>query len=168
MQWYTHEPTKGLRCSACLEPFSRKGICEREIIPDEYELSILCVNKPHIAILFSHWCFIGSAYIICPVEPYYFYKLLYHIFQCGFHGMHLWWLRRFFSRVKNVDVCMKELFSRSIQFVPLLHMVCLATMWKTGILGGMAADVCIFLYYYELFDVLHTINTQQSFQFTNR
>jgi hypothetical protein len=171
IQWYEHEPVKGLQCSACLEPFSREGLSELEALPYEYELSILNVHRPYIAIPVYHWCFIVFFhyiwYIPATTEQY---ALMYHMFQGVFHGMYLLRLRTFFSRVKNVDVFMKEWFSRSIQLIPFLHVGCLAMMWKTGFLGGIAADMCMFLYFYELFDVLHTINHQRSITitFTNR
>ncbi len=168
MQWYEHEPTKGLRCSACLKPFSRQGILELENLPTDGDLQTLFINKPHLAILFSHWCFIGCAHFIVTIYGPLDYLVLYHIFQAGFHGVYMWGLHIVCSHIKNIDVCMKEWFSRSIQVVPFIHVVCLATMWKTGFLGGIAADLCIFLYFYELFDVLHTINQQQSFVFINR
>lgn len=167
-QWYEHEPTKGLNCSACLEPFSREGILEREDIPREHELAVLHIHKPHVAILVSHWCFVVWFHYIWPIAAAERYTLLYHIFQGTFHGIYLLHLRRVVSRVKNTDVVLREFRSRSIQIVPLIHMGCLATMWKTGFLGGIGADVCMFLYFYELFDILHTMNHKRPFVFTNR
>ena len=167
-QWYEHEPTKGLHCSACLEAFSREGVLERESIPHEYELSILNIHRPHVAILMSHWCFVVLFHYILPITTTERYALMYHLFQGGMHGVYLLRLRTFFSRVKNVELFMKEWFSRSIQLIPLIHVGCLATMWKTGFLGGIAADLCMFLYFYELFDVLYILNHKQPFVFTNR
>jgi hypothetical protein len=168
MQWYRHEPTRGLNCSACLEAFSREGIVELETIPPFYELMDLNVYRPHVSIFVSHWCFIAWFHFIWPVTTPERYTLMYHLFQGVYHGIYLLRLRTFLSRVKNPKVFMKELCSRSILLIPFLHMGCLATMWKTGFLGGISADVCMFMYVYECFDVLHAINAQRSFTFTNR
>lgn len=167
-EWYTHEPTKGLYCSVCLEPFAREGILEEEILPHEYELSVLYIHNPHLAILMSHGWFIVWFHYIWPIESSEQYSLFYHMFQGGLHGLYLLRLQSFFYRVKNVEPFIKEWLNRSILFLPLIHVGCLAMMWKTGFLGGIAADYCMFLYFYDLFDICHTINQRQSFVFTNR
>ncbi len=167
-EWYEHEPVKGLRCSACLEPFSRQGMLELEVLPTDGDLQTLFINKPYLAILFSHWCFIGCNHFIVTMYGPIHYLFIYHIFQIAFHGTYMWSLHILFSQIKNIDVFMKEWMTRSIQIVPFIHVYCLATMWKTGFLGGIAADMCLFLYIYEIFDVLHTINQQQTFVFINR
>ena len=112
-------------------------------------------------------CFVW-VYYIWPIESSEQILRLYHVFQGMVHGMFLMRLGWFFSRVKNVELFKKEWFSRSIQLVPFLHVGCLSMMWKTGFLGGIAADCCIVLYCYELFDVCHMINESQTFTFMNR
>lgn len=167
-EWHTHEPVKGLRCSACLEPFSRKGTLEYEILPTASDLQMFYLNQPHLAILLSHCCLLTWTTYITPIHTHLDSMFLYHIFQTVFHGAYIWRLHILFGQIKNIDLFMKEWYSRSIQVVPFIHVACLATMWKTGFLGGIAADMCIFMYFYEIFDVLHTINQQQSFIFVNR
>lgn len=168
LQWYEHEPVKGLQCSACLTPFARQGRLEFEVLPDLYNLQLFHLDRPYVAILLSHWCFLVWVFYIWPIEPKEHILHVYHVFQAIVHCVYLLRLQTFFSRVKNVELFRKEWFRSSIQLVPFLHVGCLAMMWKTGFLGGIAADCCIVLYCYELFDVCHTINETQTFTFMNR
>jgi hypothetical protein len=72
------------------------------------------------------------------------------------------------KHVKNRELYLTMWIDRQRCIIIPIHFLVFFGMTKTLWLGGMASDLCLFLYLYEHYDILGKINEKHNFMFISR
>lgn len=167
MEWFHHEPERGLRCSACLEPFAQKPTIPLENIPKLNFYLDLHLQKPLAILSINHWFFIAIAQNVSKLKPFSFQEA-YYMYQVMFHILFFYILKTYTSQVKNRKLYASMWLRNNRILLPLVHVYFLLTMSATSWIGGISADMCMMYYFYEHFEILYSINENYEFSFTSR
>ena len=168
MRWYIEKPDKGLVCGTCKIPYARLQLSEMEdlqilqVLLQEYRAFF-----PFSQILTQHAVFYS---VVFAFYPWYVINPLrwYVGFQGFLHAIYFFGLWQLIQQVKNRRQyleCWKDPFRMVLIG---LHLFFIGTMLKTHALGGISANLCMHLYYFEHFEIVHAINKDHAFVFVSR
>jgi E3 ubiquitin-protein ligase DOA10 len=168
MNWYTAEPTRGIRCNSCLAEYDREASHSIETIQQPHIFVMIKIKYPLFSILLCHWILIlmfnTSRSIIYLTDTNIFY-----IFYQVINQLYVFYeLSGLVYHVKNKYMYMKMWLARDRVMLMFLHSYLLATLPETVWIGGMAAEYVACLYFYTHYKILETINRNYTFRFLSR
>jgi hypothetical protein len=166
INWYNHQPTKGLNCSVCKIAFQRKFNQIVEQIPTYTMLEQIPLQHPFYTVIGNHLMFFGFLYGITPVLiPY--RHILYTVYQLIFHMYYGFEFVGFISQLRTQKMYW-SLWLQDYRYVlPLAHVCFVASMTQTFWVAGMSADICVMMYFFEHLEILSQLNQLATFEFTN-
>jgi E3 ubiquitin-protein ligase DOA10 len=168
MNWYTAEPSRGIRCNSCLSEYDREGSHSIESLHTPHIFVLIKMNHPLFSILVCHWILIlmfnTSRSIISLTDT----NLFYICYQVVNQLYVFYELSGLVYHVKNKYMYMKMWLTRDCIMLMFLHSYLLATLPETTWIGGMAAEYVTCLYFYTHYKILETINRNYTFRFLSR
>jgi hypothetical protein len=168
MRWYTERPDKGLVCGTCQETFTTHVLSKIEDIPflHNYFLQYR-LFFPLSSISLYHSVFYA---VVFTLFPWYIHHPLrwYVIFQGCIHAVYFIGFAELVNKVQNPERYRAAWMERERLLLVALHAFFLVIMLKTYMLGGISANLCMYLYYYEHYDIVQKINQQHTFMFVSR
>lgn len=168
MKWYVQRPDRGLLCGSCIQPLARlqtRAIEDLESV--QYYLQEARIYNPITILTIYHSCFFTTVFALYPyyvAHPLRFYAL----FQGIFHTMFLSGLYVLVSRVQNKNEYRSMWMTMERCGLVACHLSFLMLMVKTHVLGGLSADVCLFLYFFEHLEILQEMNAKGCFVFVSK
>jgi hypothetical protein len=165
MKWYTASPEKGLLCSACNTMLARKYTHTLEINPQKFPFMPSCLQNPMIIVLYVHIVY-AVLYLLFSEQVYYIN--LYTLVQSIFHGIQIGKMVALTLRIENQGRYWRLWVQNRRILLPIVHIFILSRLHYTFIIGGVSADICLCVYFYEHLAIVQTINDHRSFIFTNR
>ena len=164
-KWYDACPDKGLLCSACGTRLARSFSHELEGNPIQFPWVLSCLQNPLVLVTYVHVCFFLMYLLLSQttLEPFFLYKLTQYIF----HGIKIGKMIALISYVQNKSFYCKLWLKNRRILLPVVHIYVLYAMEQTYVLGGMSADICMCIYFYEHLAIVQKINDNRSFVFTN-
>jgi hypothetical protein len=166
-QWYEIQPEKGLKCSVCLDELAYRTTCFVENVEKPEGILGVSLEKPVHAIFLYHlfyMYFFHTPSGISLVSP----QTMYLLSQCVLHGLYFYQFGLLVSQVKNRILYREEWITTSRIVLVLLHVYLLASLERTGWVGGAAVDMCIHVYFYEHYTILHKFNKNYRIEFVSR
>lgn len=164
-KWYVASPDKGLQCSACGTMLARKFSHELEDNPVQFPWMGVCLQNPMVIIGYVHACFL-LLYILTlqtTIEPHFLYTLVQYIF----HGMQIGKLIALVSHVHHQSLYWKLWLNNRRILLPIVHIYLLYIFEYAYLLGGISADICMCIYFYEHLSIIQLLNDKRTFVFTN-
>lgn len=168
INWYQHRPDRGFVCGTCQQPLAKRPMDELEdlVFVDcvFYEYRIL---DPLSTVFLEYTILTVIVFIFYPF--YIETPLWYH---CIFQGcLHIYYSQAVYMLLKNVKNLKKYSFywrqpSRYSLFF--LHGFFLSTCPVTYGLGGIGASICLFLYFYEHYEILEDMNRKNTITFISK
>ncbi len=163
-QWYEVQPEKGMSCSVCLDELAYRTSCVMECIQKPDGLLGVSLHKPFSMCLVYHLIYIYIFHTALGLPS----RSTYAIFQGGLHGFYLYGLGFLISHVKNRALYREEWITKARIVLLLLHVYLLASIERTGWLGGIAADMCLPVYFYEHYIILQSFNSNYRIEFISK
>jgi hypothetical protein len=164
MNWYTHQPTKGLICSVCKIEYARKFNMRMENIPTPDMLETIPLQHPLYTVIGNHFMFFGFLYGILPV--FIPYKLAaYYIYQGIYHLYYTLEMLNLVRMVQEKNVYLGMWYEECRFILPIVHVCLLLSIGETYWVAGMSADICMLMYFYEHLEILKELNMVRSFVF---
>lgn len=149
MQWFLHQPTKGLFCSLCLDELSRI-----HLRPVEDTSFIIDFQKPFAIIYFYQYiCFAFMS-----KDAYMLFQVFLSLMFCA-HNYSL------YKRVKNKDLYLMRWLKKCRFLLPFFHLCVFFTIPYTYWIGGTAANIIMWVYLQEHCDILEEINESNEVKF---
>jgi hypothetical protein len=166
INWYNHQPTKGLICSVCKVEFARKFNIRDEPLPTHEMLEMIPLQHPLYTIIGNHFMLFGFMYGIAPVIiPY--KNLVYHMYQLVYHAYYLWEFSVLVNNVRDTSLYWR-MWRKDFRYIlPIAHLSFLLSIGKTYWVSGMSADICMLVYFFEHLEILSQLNTMRTFMFVN-
>lgn len=166
MNWYTHQPVKGLICSVCKVEFARHFIMQHEPLPTLEMLEQVPLQHPLYTIVGNHFMLFGFLYGIVPaLVPY---KLqIYYGYQFLYHALYLWEFRGLVNNLRDKNMYWRMWRQDFRYILPIAHICFLLSIGHTYWVSGMSADICMLFYFYEHVEVISQLNQTRTFFFTN-
>ena len=168
MLWYNQRPDRGLSCGQCLQPLAktRTRVLEDLSVVDLY-LRESRIYNPITIFTIYHSCFFTTAFAL---YPYYIQHplLVYGGFQTIFHAMYICGLYVLFEKVQNKREYLQCWLTQERIGLLICHFSFLLLMLKTHVLGGLSADLCLYLYFFEHYEILQEMNMKSKFIFVSR
>ena len=164
--WYEASPHKGLHCSACGTRLARTFSNELEHNPVQFPWIVFSLQNPLVLVLYVHSVFL-LLYILTlqtTIQPQFVYTLV----QSVFHGLQIGKMIALVSYIHNQSVYWKLWLTSRRILLPIIHCYILYSMTYTYFIGGISADICMCIYFYEHIAIVQLMNDQRSFVFTNR
>jgi len=163
-QWYEVQPEKGMSCSVCLDELAYRTPCVMESIETPYGFLGVSLNKPFSLCLLYHIAYMRWFHASWGLSS----TCTYAIFQGCLHGYSLYQLGLLVSQVKNKALYKEEWVTKMRILLGLLHVYLLASIERTGWLGGIAADMCLPVYFYEHYTILQSFNNKYRIEFISK
>lgn len=164
--WYQASPDKGLHCSACGTRLARTFSHELEHNPVQFPWIVFSLQNPLVLVLYVHAVFL-LLYILT-LRTTIQSQVLYTFVQSIFHGLQFGKMVALVSYIHNQTGYWKLWISSRRILLPIIHSYILYGMGTTYLIGGISADICMCVYFYEHIAIVHTMNDQRTFVFTNR
>ncbi len=164
MKWYDASPEKGLRCSACNTYLARKFTHILEMNPLQFPFMQGCVQNPMIIVAYVHFVFF-MAYICFYNQIK--YEDVYIFVQLMFHGLQIGKLSYFIYKIQNQRRYWRLWLQNRRIVLPLVHLFIATKLQQTLFIGGVAADICMCIYFYEHLAIVQAINDRRSFMFVD-
>lgn len=167
LDYYRVNPVRGLSCGMCKEEYTLQYSYAPEHVPTYQEYLQMGVNPPLAFIAIYNWLLLTIHASMFPsFSPN--HMVLCFIGQGLFHGAYA---VKFYTLIRTLENPKRYWLQWRTPYrigLVLCHAVCLLSMFKTLWLHGIAADVLVFLYFFEHIDILHELNQKNDFRFTNR
>ena len=164
LQWYIQSPTRGDRCNVCSYIYKQ----DKQSALEGWESTSLFVAlhlfHPFPMILFSHWFY----FTILSYVRIQSSDLLYTIYQLLFHAAMSFEFLYAVYRVQNRHAYAIEWRRLPRPLLPMIHSYLLLILPTTGVLGGIAANMCMVYYFYEHRYILRYLNENRRLQFLSR
>jgi hypothetical protein len=149
MQWFLHQPSKGLFCSLCLDELSRV-----HVKPVEDTSFLIHFEKPFVIIYFYQYiCF-----ALMSKDAYVLSQVLLSVLFCA-HNYSL------YKRVKNKGMYLMRWMKKYRFLLPFLHLCVFFTIPYTYWVGGVSANIVMWMYLQEHWDILEEINSSNEVKF---
>lgn len=161
------QPEKGLICSVCKQQLTRSYSQDLECYPDQREMNLLCIRNPVWSIGMTHTLFFTIMNVFLSRLSFESYLYVYHLFQVWFHLFYVYQLQTIIKQVKNTELYFFYWRQAPRFILPFFHFGLCVLMYKTYWLGGMAADMCLYLYFYEHLEIIQLINQNRGFMFAS-
>ncbi len=166
MKWYHNQPILGLECSACKTQLAKAYPRAKEEFPFNTLRDTIGLEHPFRMVGVGHSIYILFTYGLVDmpfdtkIEWYVHYQWLIHILYAYLFSICL-------KNVQNRGMYVLEWCKPSRIGVILLHAWCLYTLRTTFLLGGIASDLILYVYFYEHYSILLAMNRQNEFMFVN-
>ena len=164
IEWYNHEPLKGHSCNVCSYMYQMEHTSPIETWQNVRLFLHIHLYYPFLSILITHWACISCfayTHILFDDSLYMLYQFLWHI------GMGLEYMYAVYG-IKNRRVYAMYWKKYPRCLLPVIHSYFLLFLPKTGILGGMAANMCMMYYFYEHYEIINSMNTNVRMRFLSR
>jgi hypothetical protein len=165
IEWTKKKPQTGHICNSCKYECVRNYPIEYERIPSIFTVNIAYGTSPCICILVHHFLFFMVAYPFFSKTNRY---LLYICLQLYIHIVYANMFNSMIHTVRNKTLYMKLWSSTSRIYLPVMHLYLLCMIPYVQWIGGFGANMCMFMYYYEHYRILESINKQYKPVFINR
>jgi hypothetical protein len=164
LEWYKLEPVKGSVCNVCSFLYRQEYTTPLEL----WKSTSLFVNVhlyyPFFFVITSHWLYMqGLHYIGIPNTDF-----LYSVYQFFWHLAMITEYLYALYRVKNRQVYANHWLMLPRPLIPIIHTYLLLILPRTGLLGGISADMCMMYYFYEHHQILDAMNTNIRIRFLSR
>lgn len=166
INWYNHQPTKGLTCSVCKIAFTRTFNMLIEQIPTYTMLENVPLQHPLYTIVGNHFMLFGFVHGIVPAFIPYEYSL-YAAYQIAFHLYYMFEFAALIAPVRARKIYWTRWLKDYRYILPLAHLCFLASIGQTFWVAGMSADICMLMYFFEHLEILTELNQRATFEFTN-
>ncbi len=158
MEWYSREPEKGRRCNVCSYVYHQEYTSPIEDIENMNIFVYIHLQYPLLSIIVLHWAYLT-------LFPY---SHSYTIYQFVWNSVMGFEYLRLVYRVKNRKTYAMHWKKFVRPLLPSFHSYLLLSLPKTGILGGIAANMCMIYYFYEHYDIVITMNKGVQTRFLSR
>lgn len=166
MKWYQSQPVLGLQCSACKTQLAKAYPHAVEDFPTATFRDTIGLEHPFRMVLLGHSLYILGAFGFG--ELTYEIKIsLYILYQWFFHLFYLFFFVKCVQKVQNQVAYALEWCKPSRLGLLVLHGWILYTIPSTFMIGGLASDLFIFVYFYEHYSIILSMNHQNEFIFVN-
>lgn len=119
---------------------------------------------PFPIIVFSHWFYITMlTYMHIPLSDF-----LYVAYQFFWHFAVIFEFLYAVYQVHNRQAYALEWQQLPRPLLPMIHSYLLLILPRTGVLGGIAANMCMIYYFYEHRRILDQINRDRQLRFVSR
>jgi len=164
MKWYDASPEMGLRCSACNRYLARKFTHTLETNPLQLPFMNGCVQNPMLIVAYVHIVFFMI--YIC-VSDRIKSDDLYILVQSIFHGIQIGKLGICITKIQNQGYYWRLWFQNRRLLLPIVHLFILTRLYQTSFIGGVSADICMCIYFYEHIVIVQEINDRRTFEFVD-
>lgn len=168
MRWYTAYPEKGLECSICKTPCAYQVNQPLEL-PLSAEFTANCgIHNPFLVVFIYNWIQLFVWSYLLNMTEYQQMKGLYVLFQQLFTVLYAALFGFVVYRIRQKTVYMQKWLFSTRMAIPLFHAYCFWLLPRYWWIGGVAANLCSFQYFYVHMDILEEMNGKVTFQFINR
>jgi hypothetical protein len=169
VQWFKHNPSKGVACQVCLTELATRYSHRVEKHPFVGTLYWRCIERPAMFINLFHWMFYCvsvfldlqskralpfSAPAYCILQGVYHFYMGYMFYLCigAVHNRRHYWAYWY----RTHRIC-----------IPLAHCFFLAAIPYQKMLAGLSADICLMYYSMEHVEILDAMNRSVKIEFVS-
>jgi hypothetical protein len=164
LEWYKLEPVKGSLCNVCSFLYRQEYTTPLEFWKSTSLFVNIHLYYPFFFILLSHYLYAQVLlYMHVPNTT-----LLYSIYQLGWHVCMIFEYLYALYKVKNRAKYAKHWLRTPQWLLPVIHSYLLLILPKTGVLGGISADMCMVYYFYIHCQILEAMNGNVQIRFLSR
>ena len=164
LNWYIQSPRRGGSCTVCSYIYHK----EYSKSIEKFQNTTLFVNlhlyQPFAMIVMSHWVFLS----VFPYMNIPFTDTIYILYQFIWHISILLDFLYAVYKVQRRDEYVLHWQQRLRPLLPLIHTYLLLILPRTGVLGGIAANLCMIHYFYEHYTILNSMNANIQWRFMSR
>jgi len=165
VKWTEARPTTGHICNSCGIECQRVMQDDFKIISLVFKENILCLKCPYTILSTNQW---ASFFIYMSLYPLFSYYSIYLIYQTIFHCIYMSYFFYILSKVHNFRVYMIHWILNILLVVPLSHIFFVYTFPFAFYIGGIGMNICVFIYFYEHYRILHKFETQKKITFLSK
>jgi hypothetical protein len=164
VNWYIHDPTKGVKCGVCTYMYTMKPLQRLEVWQPVSLFVHIHLYYPLPAILCTHWAYM----FLLSCMNIDFYIPMYLVYQ---YFWHLIMASSYVHTLQGVENRRQYAlhWTRDMRlFLPIVHSYFLCIIPKAGLIPGVAANMCMIYYFYEHYKVLNAMNQNRRIEFVSR
>jgi hypothetical protein len=162
-QWNELRPNNKNICNECCIEYERVYTLGLEKLDCFNKFNSISLHLPVLYIYTFHSIvfFLKTHYKIN-------YMILYIPYQYIFHVLYFIKFVDVFLYIKNKKLYIKLWKSNNRLYLPLLHLYFLFLIPSTYCVAGVAANMCVYLYFYEHYEIVSIINNKSKLVYKNK